>query len=154
MRLAITAFALLTSFNALADTAVQPVVRWTLLDQHEQAYTLDDQAQVLLVARSMSAARMVNAALEDQPAGYLEARKVIYIADIEMMPALMKPVIVPAMRSAKYRILLDQDGRVAARYSGDRDSVQWLKLEKGVVTQEKHFTEAEGLGKAVAELGR
>lgn len=152
MRLAIAAFALLTSFNALADTATQPVVRWTLLDQHEQAYTLDDQAQVLLVARSMSAARMVNAALEDQPAGYLEARKVIYIADIEMMPALMKPVIVPAMRSAKYRILLDQDGRVAARYAGDRDSVQWLTLEKGVVTQEKHFTEAEVLGKAVAEL--
>ncbi|GAB7529988.1 hypothetical protein PS3A_23990 [Pseudomonas sp. 3A(2025)] len=154
MRLAIAAFALLISFNTLADTAVQPVVRWTLLDQHEQAYTLDDQAQVLLVARSMSAARMVNAALEDQPPGYLEARKVIYIADIEMMPSLMKPVIVPAMRSAKYRILLDQDGRVAARYAGDRDSVQWLKLDKGVVTQEKHFTEAEGLGKAVAELGR
>ncbi|WP_109513611.1 hypothetical protein [Pseudomonas ovata] len=154
MRLAFAAFALLTSMTALADTPIQPVVRWTLLDQHEQAYTLDDKAQVLLVARSMSAARMVNAAFEDQAPGYLDARQVIYVADIEMMPSLMKPVIIPAMRSAKYRILLDQDGRVAARYAGDRDSVQWLKLDKGVVTQEKHFTDAEGLGKAVAELAR
>ena len=151
-RLALAAFALLVSTHTLADQAAAPVVRWTLLDQHEQAYTLNDQAQVLLIARSMSAAKMVNAAIEDQPPGYLEARHVIYIADIEMMPAVMKPVIVPAMRSAKYRILLDRDGRVAGRYDGDRDSVQWLQLEKGVVTGRQRFTDAATLGQAVAGL--
>lgn len=151
-RLLSAAFALLVSAHALADQAAAPLVRWTLLDQHEQAYTLSDQAEVLLIARSMSAARMVNAAIEDQPPGYLEARRVVYIADIEMMPALMKPVIVPAMRSARYRILLDQDGRVAGRYNGDRDSVQWLQLDKGVVTGQQRFTDAATLAQAVAGL--
>ncbi len=47
------------------------VAPWTLLDQFDQAYTLDDQAQVLLVARSMDAAKLVDAALQGQPKGYL-----------------------------------------------------------------------------------
>ena len=50
------------------------VAPWTLLDQFDQAYTLDDQAQILLVARSMDAAKQVDAALQGQPKGYLEAR--------------------------------------------------------------------------------
>ena len=40
------------------------VAPWTLLDQFDQAYTLDDQAQTLLVARSMDAAKIVDAALD------------------------------------------------------------------------------------------
>jgi len=42
---------------------------WTLLDQFDQAYTLDDQAQILLVARSMDAAKIVDGALQGQPKG-------------------------------------------------------------------------------------
>lgn len=141
----------LLCFSALADNATQVVRKWTLLDQNDKAYTLDDQAQVLLVARSMSAARLVNAAIEDAPAGYLEARHIIYVADIEMMPSVIKLVAVPAMRSAKYRILLDRDGRVASGYNGDRDSVQWLALKAGAVVQEKRFTDGAALKQAIAE---
>lgn len=60
---------------------------WTLLDQFDQAYTLDNQAQVLLVARSMDAAKLVDAALQGQPKGYLEARHVVFVADIQRMPS-------------------------------------------------------------------
>lgn len=150
MRLAALVFGVFVSMSAVADSAVQPAVKWTLLDQNEQAYTLNDQAKVLLVARSMAAAKMVNAALEDQPQGYLEARHMVYVADIEKMPSLIKMVAVPAMRSAKFRIMLDQDGRVASRYNGDRDSVQWLELENGRVTREERFTDAEKLRQTVA----
>lgn len=137
---------------AVADDAAKPLVKWTLLDQHEQAYTLNDDAQVLLIARSMAAAKLLDAALKDQPAGYLEARHVVYVADIEKMPSLVKLVAVPAMRSAKYRILLDQDGRVASRYDGDRDSVQWLVLDNGKVTREQRFTDSPSLRQTVEGL--
>lgn len=40
---------------------------WTLLDQFDEAYSLDSQARVLLVARSMEAAKLVNAALRINP---------------------------------------------------------------------------------------
>ncbi|WP_295474989.1 hypothetical protein [uncultured Pseudomonas sp.] len=152
MRLAAAALAMTLSWTAVAETSEPTVTRWTLLDQHDKSYTLDDQAQVLLVARSMSAARLLNAAIEDQPPGYLEARRVIYVADIEMLPAVMKPVIVPAMRSANYRILLDRDGRVAGRYDGDRDTLQWLQLDKGRVVKEQRFDDGAQLVRAIAAL--
>lgn len=151
MRRLVLVTGVLLCFSALADNAIQPVRKWTLLDQNDKAYTLDEDAQVLLVARSMSAAKLVNAAIEDSPVGYLEARHMIYVADIEKMPSLIKLVAVPAMRSAKYRILLDRDGRVAGEYNGDRESVQWLTLNNGAVVQEKRFTDGSQLKQAVAE---
>jgi len=151
MRRLVLVAGVLLCFSALADNAIQPVRKWTLLDQNDKAYTLDDEAQVLLVARSMSAAKLVNAAIEDAPGGYLEARHMIYVADIEKMPSVIKLVAVPAMRSAKYRILLDRDGRVASAYNGDRDSVQWLALKGGTVVQEQRFTDGAALKQAIAE---
>jgi hypothetical protein len=156
----------LLSFNVLAQDSAQskdlnqpkflnqPVVKWTLLDQNDKAYTLNDSAQVLLIARSMSAAELLDAAMEGQPEGYLEARHIVYVADIEKMPSLIKIVAVPAMRSAKYRIMLDQDGRVASRYGGDRDTVQWLALNNGAVVSEQRFADAEKLKQAIAERAK
>lgn len=153
MRFSALFFGICLTFNALAVQAEQPVVRWTLLDQNDKAYTLDDDTQVLLIARSMASAKLLNAAIEEQPAGYLEARHIVYVADIEKMPSLIKLVAVPSMRSAKYRIMLDQDGRVASRYDGDRESVQWLALEGGKVTKEVRFSDAEKLKQSIDGLG-
>lgn len=89
---------------------------WTLLDQFDQAYTLDNQARILLVARSMDAAKLVDAALQGQPAGYLEARHAVFVADIQRMPRLIaKLFAVPAMQSYNYRVMLDRDARIAPR---------------------------------------
>ncbi|WPP01588.1 hypothetical protein SFA35_09650 [Pseudomonas sp. HR96] len=137
---------------ACAEDSAPATAPWTLLDQFDKAYTLDDQAHVLLVARSMSTAKLVNAALETRPAGYLEARHTIYVADIEKMPAIAKAFAVPAMRSARYRILLDQTGRVAPRYAGDRDTVQWLELKNGQVVHEQKFSDAQQLSQALEGL--
>ena len=134
--------------------ASAPSTPWTLLDQFEKAYTLNDDARVVLVARSMSTARLVNGALEDQPEGFLEARHVVYVADIEKMPSLAKMVAVPAMRSAKYRIMLDQTGRVAGRYEGDRETVQWLELKGGSVIREQRFSDAAELQSALEALAQ
>lgn len=154
MKIPALLLACLLSTPAFAADAVRTVAPWTLLDQFEQAYTFDSKARVLLIARSMSSARMVNAALEDQPQGYLEARKVVYVADIEKLPYVAKMVMVPAMRSAKYRIMLDQTGSVAPRYGDDRDSVQWLELENGAITREHRYTDAPALQKALQTLAR
>jgi len=151
MRRLILLIGITLSISAYAQEAAQPAMKWTLLDQNDKAYTLDDSAQVLLIARSMSAAKLLDAAIEGSPEGYLEARHVVYLADIEKMPSLIKLVAVPAMRSAKYRIMLDQDGRVATRYGGDRDTVQWLGLKNGSVIHEQRFADAAALKKAIQE---
>jgi hypothetical protein len=141
-----------TCSTAWAADAPARTAPWTLLDQFDNAYTLDNSARVVLVARSMSTAKLVNKAIEEQPAGYLEARHVVFVADIEKMPSLAKLVAVPAMRSAKYRIMLDQTGSVAGRYEGDRDTVQWLELQDGKVAREQRFTDAGELQQALAGL--
>lgn len=118
---------------------------WTLLDQFDQAFTLDNRTQTLLVARSMEGAKLVNAALQGQPKGYLEARHAVFLADIQRMPRLIaKMFAVPAMRDYSYRVMLDRDGRVAPRYPGAVDQVLWLQLKDGqLVAQHEYATAAQ-----------
>ena len=118
---------------------------WTLLDQFDQAFTLDNRTQTLLVARSMEGAKLVNAALHGQPKGYLEARHAVFLADIERMPQLIAKMFdVPAMRDYSYRVMLDRDGRVAPKYPGAVDSVLWLQLKDGqLVAQHEYATAAQ-----------
>ncbi|MDY7566499.1 hypothetical protein QN400_14260 [Pseudomonas sp. RTC3] len=140
----------LLPLGAQALEVGEQVAPWTLLDQFDQAYTLNDQAQTLLVARSMGAAKLVNAALQGKPKGYLEARNTVFVADIEKMPALVaKLFAVPAMRAYSYRVMLDRDARVVPRYAGDPDKVLWLQLHNGQLVKEQQFSTADELRKAL-----
>ncbi|CAM3743119.1 hypothetical protein CCOS865_01341 [Pseudomonas reidholzensis] len=148
MRTYLLLFLALTCGNVVA----QDTLPWTLSDQFDKTYTLDRQTRVLMIARSMSSARLVNSAVEHTPAGYLDARGVVFVADIEKLPSMVQAVLVPSMRSAQYRILLDRDGQVAERYAGDRDSVQWLEMEEGAVVRERRFNDLASLRQALAGL--
>lgn len=129
------------------------VAPWTLLDQFDQAYTLDDQAKILLVARSMDAAKRVDAALQGQPKGYLEARHAVFIADIQRMPRLIaKLFAVPAMQAYNYRVMLDRDARIAPRYPGAVDKVLWLQLDSGKVIAQHEFSSADELRQALEQV--
>ncbi|MBI6552091.1 FAD/FMN-containing dehydrogenase [Pseudomonas sp. LY-1] len=129
------------------------VAPWTLLDQFDQAYTLDDQAQILLVARSMDAAKLVNAALQGQPKGYLEARHGVFVADIQRMPRLVaKLFAVPAMQSYNYRVMLDRDARIAPRYPAPVDKVLWLQLDNGKLTARHEYGSAAELREALEQV--
>jgi len=125
---------------------------WTLLDQHEQAYSLNDGTHILLVARSMDGAKLVEAVLKTRPQGYLEARQAVFVADISRMPALIARLFaVPAMRDYPYRVLLDREARVASRYPGDTDKVLWLDLEQGRLRARREFGDAASLAAALEQ---
>ncbi|OYU05827.1 MAG: FAD/FMN-containing dehydrogenase [Pseudomonas sp. PGPPP1] len=129
------------------------VVPWTLLDQFDQAYTLDDQARVLLVARSMDAAKQVDAALQGQPKGYLESKHGVFVADIQRMPRLIaKLFAVPAMQSYNYRVMLDRDARIAPRYPGPVDKVLWLQLDNGKLVAQREYSSAADLRQALEQV--
>jgi len=129
------------------------VAPWTLLDQFDQAYTLDDQAQILLVARGMDAAKLVDAALQGQPKGYLEARHGVFVADIQRMPRLVaKLFAVPAMQSYSYRVMLARDARIAPRYPAPVDKVLWLQLDNGKLTARHEYGSAVELREALEQV--
>lgn len=123
---------------------------WTLLDQYDQAFTLDNRTTTLLVARDMDGAKLIKQALKDQPKGYLEARHAVFVADIQRMPALIaKMFAVPAMRDYSYRVLLDGEGRVASRYPGAEGSVLWLQLRDGRLLEQREYADAAQLHEAL-----
>lgn len=136
--------------------AIEPGDRltpWTLLDQFDQAYTLNDQARILLVVRSMDAAKRVDAALQGQPKGYLEARHAVFVADIQRMPRLIaKMFAVPAMQAYQYRVMLDRDARVVPRYAGAVDKVLWLQLDKGRLVAQHEYSAAADLRQALEQV--
>ncbi|MGP6461609.1 FAD/FMN-containing dehydrogenase [Pseudomonas parakoreensis] len=123
---------------------------WTLLDQYDQPFTLDNRTTTLLVARDMDGAKLIKQALKDQPKGYLEARHAVFVADIQRMPALIaKMFAVPAMRDYSYRVMLDREGRVASRYPGAEGSVLWLQLKDGRLLEQHEYTDATQLREAL-----
>lgn len=125
---------------------------WTLLDQYDQPYTFGDDAQILLVARSMDAAKIVNGALQDTPKTFLESRHAVFVADIQKMPAIIaKMFAVPAMRAYSYRVMLDRESRVVPRYPGDAEKVLMLRLHNGQVVSQAQFDSAESLRGALAQ---
>jgi hypothetical protein len=123
---------------------------WTLLDQYEQPFTLDNSTTTLLVARDMDGAKLIKEALKDQPKGYLEARHAVFVADIQRMPALIaKMFAVPAMRDYHYRVMLDREGRVASRYPGAEGQVLWLLLKDGRLLSQREYANAGDLREAL-----
>ena len=145
---------LLLCLLSTAVLALEPGERlapWTLLDQHDVPYTLNDETHILLVARDMDGAKLVNAALEGKPKGYLEQRQAVFLADISRMPGVIASLFaLPKMRDYNYRILLDRDARIAPRYPAGEGEVLWLQLEDGRLVTQRVFGEVGALEQALA----
>jgi hypothetical protein len=140
----------LLSTAALALEPGERLAPWTLLDQHDAPYTLNDQARVLLVARDMDGAKLVNAALEGKAKGYLEQRQTVFLADISRMPGVIASLFaLPKMRDYSYRILLDRDARIAPRYPAGEGEVLWLQLDGLQIVSQQVFTRADDLRNAL-----
>ena len=99
MKIALVLLLSALSIPAFAANIGERLTPWTLQDQYDQPFTLDAKTRVLLVARNMDGSKLVKAALENQPKGYLEARNVAFLADVQRMPSLIgKFIAIPAMR--------------------------------------------------------
>ncbi|MEB0206158.1 FAD/FMN-containing dehydrogenase [Pseudomonas sp. CCC3.1] len=153
MRIALLLLLSALSMQAVAATIGEHLTPWTLQDQHDQPYTLDNDTHVLLVARSMDGSKLVKAALENQPKGYLEARHVAFLADVKGMPSIIgKFIAIPKMRDYTYRVVLDRDGKIAAQYPGAEDKVLWLQLDNGTLVSQQDFANADELRAALEKL--
>ncbi|AXO59943.1 FAD/FMN-containing dehydrogenase [Pseudomonas sp. phDV1] len=144
---------LLLCLLSTAVLALEPGERlasWTLLDQHDAPYTLNDETRILLVARDMDGAKLVDAALEGKPKGYLDERHAVFLADISRMPSVIATLFaLPKMRDYNYRILLDRDARIAPRYQAGEGQVLWLQLDGLQIVAQQVFTRADDLRQAL-----
>ncbi|MFV3307243.1 FAD/FMN-containing dehydrogenase [Pseudomonas sp. NY15181] len=140
---------LLLSSTVLAQEATT-ASGWTLLDQFDKPYTANAELRIVLIARDMTGSKLVKSALDGRPAGYLEARHGVFVADISRMPGAISAMFaVPAMRDYSYRVLLDRDARIATRFSAQPEVVTWLQVEQGRVVDTRRFDNAEALRQAL-----
>lgn len=152
MKYAVALLLSLLPFMANALQTGETLAPWTLLDQYDQAGSLEAGTRVLLVARDMDGAKLVKAALVDQPKGYLEARDALFVADIQRMPAIISKLFaVPAMRDYSYRVMLDREGRVVSQYPAEDGKVLWLQLERGALVRQQLFGDAQALKAALEQ---
>ncbi|MBS5838745.1 MULTISPECIES: FAD/FMN-containing dehydrogenase [Pseudomonas] len=146
LALLLSAATLLAQAANVGDT----LTPWTLNDQFDQPYTLDQNTRILLVARDMKAAQMVKAAIEDQPKGYLQARHAVFLADVHGMPSLIgKLFAIPSMKGYNYRVVLDRDGKIADQYPGAKEQILLLQLDNGKLVSQQAFTTATALREAL-----
>lgn len=143
----------LLPFMANAAEVGDTLAPFTLNDQHDTAFTLEASTRVLLAAGDMDGAKLVKAALAEQPKGYLEARHAVFVADIQRMPALISKLFaVPAMRDYSYRVVLDREGLVVPQYAVAENQVLLLQLDNGKLVQKQSFSDADALRKAIDAL--
>jgi hypothetical protein len=144
----------LLPLTAQAIEIGDPVPSWSLLDQFDEPYVMDEHTtQTILVASSMSAGKTMEKALKDKPKGFLEARRTVFIADIKPMPALITRFFaVPKMRKVySYRVALDREALIAPGYGGDPSKVQWLQLKDGKLVSRREFNGPDELRVALEQ---
>ena len=152
MKLRLVLMLMGVSLGAQAIETGQTLEPFTLQDQFEETVTLTESTRILLVASSRKAASVVDEAIKEQPEGYLEARKALYVADISKMPGLVtRMFLIPSMREANYRVLLDRESAVAPEHLKNDGEVLWLRLDNREVLERRTFTDAEELRAALEE---
>nr|WP_284060307.1 FAD/FMN-containing dehydrogenase [Pseudomonas sp. NW5] len=137
---------------ALAVEPGERLASWSLQDQFDRPYTLDDSLEVLLVARSMEGAKLLEQAMAGAEPGSLEARGALFLADVSRMPRLIGSLFaIPAMRDYPYRVLLDREAQVVPQYRAPEQGVLWLQLEKGVVLERREYLSSAPLKAALEQ---
>ena len=131
----------------------QPLPSWSLEDQFEQRASTDPQLKVLLVARNMDAAKLLETAMAGQPQGWLEQRGTLFVADISRMPGLVASLFaLPAMRDYPYRVVLDREPSLVPLLGVPEQGLLWLDLDRLSVTGRRTFTDAAALRQALEQV--
>ncbi|MFT0213290.1 FAD/FMN-containing dehydrogenase [Pseudomonas sp. F1_0610] len=151
MRKIVILCALFLPILAQAVEVGERLTPWLLKDQFDHGYRLNAKTQLLLIARNMDQAKLVQQALADKPKHYLEQKNAIFVADVSRMPKMISKIFaLPAMRKYNYRVMLDLDGAIVSQYTrSDATVIYWLELQQGVVVQEKLFSDAKALSVAL-----
>jgi len=121
-----------------------------LEDQHGKVGVVDAGTRVLVVSRDMDGGGLVKEAFADVDQAWLEVRRVVYVADISGMPALVSRLMaVPRMRGRAYRVLLDRDGAVARELPHEKGRATVLRLDDLVIRGVEHPATGPALRAAI-----
>lgn len=126
-------FLLLLAAPAAAGDAVgvgSTLAALTLNDQHDVPGSVDASTRLVLYARDMDGADLVEQALAVDGAAKLAGAGAVVVAEISGMPSLIaRWFAIPKLQKRPYRMLLDRDGVATAHLPAEAGKVTLLRLE-------------------------
>lgn len=145
--LPLTLMAGCASRPAVEPLAIGSQVDFSMLeDQHGRAFTHERNMQTLLFVDSMDGKDLVRDVLDELHLSCLEGGRVVYLADISGMPAIIsKLVAVPRMRKYAYPIWLDYTGVATDQLPAEEGAVTYVHLKGAAVQSIDFVDEAETL---------
>lgn len=136
---------------AVGDT-LAPI---TLIDQHGESGTLDENVRVLLFSRDMKANKLAKAAFLAKPPQYLPDAKAMYLIDVSGMPSFVtNNFAIPKMRKYGYRIFLDRDAQATTKLPSQKAQITVVHLDHLKVQRVDYADSAADLTQAVEAAAR
>ena len=108
-------------------------------DQHDVDYRFDPGTATVLIAFDMATAKLSNAVLAEQGAGFLDGHRVVYIANIYGMPRIGRLFAFPKMRKYPHRIILADAKNLLSPFPQKEDHVTVIQLNDSAVIQATLF---------------
>ncbi len=145
--------AALPSFALAQPVAVgQSLPQRNFVDQHDKSHDFPGAGtRLVLFAVEKAPSDWVNAALTALGAQGVQARGIVFLADISGMPGFVtRSFALPKMRQRPYPILLVQDAQQADFMPREKDAVTVLRIKGGKVLSVA-FARDEAAVKAAAD---
>lgn len=116
---------------------------FALRDQHDQPFTYQGGARLVIVSFAMGTAKAANAFFARQPADFLAQHRTLFLAHIHGMPRFVRSFALPKMRKYPHRILLAEAEDSLARYPQQPDRLTVLTLDDAGKITAIRFIDAE-----------
>jgi hypothetical protein len=123
----------------------QPLPPLNLKNQHEQAWRLEPDTQLVIFAAGRTASNLVMAMLSQQPKGLLASRHAVYLADMSKMPGFItRTFALPSLREQPFEVGVSLDAKTLDEWPRQEDAVTLIRLEQGrVIRHDFARTEAQ-----------
>ena len=123
----------------------QPLPVPTLHNQHEQAWRIAPDTQLVIFAAGRTASNLVMAVLSPQPKGLLASRHAVYLADMSKMPGFItRTFALPSLREQPFEVGVSLDAKTLAEWPRQENAVTLIRLDQGrVMGHEFASTEAQ-----------
>lgn len=107
--------------------------------QFDEKVSLTNETKWLIFSYSKDGGEWVKDAFDELSITDLQSTKWVYIADISKMPGLVTEIFaLPKMRSYKFLIGLDQEGKITKGWPRQDESVTVIKLSQ-LNAEKTHF---------------
>ncbi len=146
-RILVCCLLIIAATVARADQAVvgRAFPPFALADQFGSNHTLRTETRFVVIAAEKEVSTRINDWLSAKPAGFLDTRAMVYIADIEKMPAIITRLFaLPKMRKLPFTLLLATDPSFAATYPREPGRIGLFILDANHVLRAIHHLDQPG----------